>query len=69
MSRRTAQSSGVEIIYQPGADATPDGELNALAAVYKFLLDCSERKEAAQPDRPNDAKEIKHVRATPNNSR
>ena len=27
------------IVYRPRPDASPESELNALAAVYKFLLD------------------------------
>jgi hypothetical protein len=52
------------ISYRARDDATPEGELNALASVYRFALDSSERKKAASPDRPDDAKESKHVRAT-----
>ena len=37
--------SDPRIHYAPRAAATPEGELNALAAVYKFVLDCHTRKE------------------------
>lgn len=46
--------SGAHIAYTPRPDATPEAELSALAAVYKFLV---ERKEAAPESRPDDAKE------------
>lgn len=32
------------ITYTPRPDATPEGELNALAAVYAFVLKCGEEK-------------------------
>jgi hypothetical protein len=38
-------SSG--IVYRPRQDATPEGELSALSAVYKFLLDCRAKKYPA----------------------
>jgi hypothetical protein len=44
------------ITYTPRPDATPEGELSALSAVYKFILDCHERKKAARPGRPVSAK-------------
>ena len=51
MSRRTAQSSGVEIIYQPRADATTEAERDALANVLRFILfeSSAGKKEAAEP--------------------
>lgn len=42
-------------------DATPKGELSALSSVYRFILDCDAKKEAAPESRPDDAKEIKNV--------
>ena len=35
------------IIYTPRSDATPENELNALAAVYKLLLDLLNGRDAA----------------------
>lgn len=35
------------ISYAPHPDATPEAELSALAGVYKFVLDCHARKNAA----------------------
>jgi hypothetical protein len=50
------------ISYTPNPDATPEGEKSALAAVYKFLLDCYEKKKGGPTTAPNDAKKIKSVR-------
>jgi hypothetical protein len=36
---------GYRIAYKPIADATPEGELAALASVYRFLLDRHERRD------------------------
>ena len=33
------------ISYVPRSDVTPEGELNALAAVYRFIFDCKAKKE------------------------
>lgn len=47
------------IAYTPRPDATPESELDALAAVYAFVLECHERQKVADPtgDR-NEAKEV-----------
>jgi hypothetical protein len=37
------------IIYRSRPDATPEAELNALATVYRFILDCHAKKIAAEP--------------------
>ncbi len=37
--------SDVRIVYRPRPDATPEGELAALANVYRFILRCAEGKE------------------------
>jgi len=50
--------SELRIVYTPSADATPEGEASALAAVYRFLLDRHVKQEAARPGGPHDAKEI-----------
>jgi hypothetical protein len=44
-------------------DATPEAEYEALSTVYRFVLDCHARKEAAEQSGPNDAKETHHARA------
>ena len=35
------------ITYASRPEATPEGELSALAAVYRFILDCNAKKKAA----------------------
>ena len=41
--------SNPPIVYTPCLGATPEGELNALASVYRFILDCHAKKMAAEP--------------------
>jgi hypothetical protein len=50
-----SKSSATQILYTPRCDVTPDGELNALAAVYKFILDCRTKQEGGPPTAPDDA--------------
>jgi hypothetical protein len=49
------------VTYTPRSDATPEGELNMLANVYRFILDCHAKKMAVEPapepDGRDDAKE------------
>jgi hypothetical protein len=59
MSRRTAQNSEVEITYIPRPNVTSDGELDALAAVYRFILDCCTEKKATRPGGPERPERIK----------
>ena len=55
------------LTYTPRPDTTPEAELNALAAVYRFILDCHAKKKVAEPDSRNDTaivtntKEVSHV--------
>jgi hypothetical protein len=42
------------VTYSPRPDATPEGELTALAAVYRFLLDRRERSDVAAADGPEE---------------
>jgi hypothetical protein len=44
------------ITYIPHPDTAPEAELSALVAVYKFVLDCRAKKEAAPESRPDDAR-------------
>jgi hypothetical protein len=39
--------SAPRITYVPRPDATQEAELNALASVYRFILDCRAKKNAA----------------------
>ena len=63
--------SNPPIFYTPRPDATPEGELNALASVYRFILDCHAKKIAAEPDSCNGAaivtntEEVSHVEQRP----
>ena len=47
-------SGGPRIEYVPRDNATPEGELTALANVYRFLLDRRERSEVAAADGPEE---------------
>ena len=47
------------IKYTPRPDATPETELDALAAMYAFVLECQAKKEAA--DATGDRNEVKEV--------
>jgi hypothetical protein len=44
------------ISYTPRANTTSEAEIGALANVYKFVLDCRAKKEAAPESRPDDAR-------------
>jgi len=48
--------SSPHITYASRPDATPEGELSALAACYRFIFDCRAKKEAATESRPDDAR-------------
>jgi hypothetical protein len=47
-------SSDLHISYCPLPDATPESELEALAAVYSFLIQSHANREAAATDGGND---------------
>jgi hypothetical protein len=50
--------SAPRITYVPRSDATPESELDALAAVYAFILQCHESRKVADPTGdPDEAKE------------
>ena len=48
------------VTYAPCPNATPEGELNALAAVYCLVLNRHVSKEAARPGGPDARKENLH---------
>ncbi len=49
------------VVYTPHADATPETELVALAAVYRFILDRAGTRDRTLNSGPVDAaKETKH---------
>ncbi len=45
--------NSARITYTPRRDATPETEVTALANVFRYVLDCHARKEAAPESRPN----------------
>src|SRR5215217_7573523 len=51
--------------YRPRSDATPEGELSALAAVYAFVLKCHEQKLAAGGGDGENTAEGDHVGESP----
>ncbi|MBA3426749.1 MAG: hypothetical protein H0U04_19920 [Rubrobacter sp.] len=53
--------SSPNVTYASRPDATPEGELSALSAVYRFILDAHPMKEAAPESRSDDAKGFKNV--------
>jgi hypothetical protein len=57
--------SAPRITYVPRPDATQEAELNALASVYRFILDSSAKENAAGVTSTNgdDAKGSQHDRA------
>jgi hypothetical protein len=56
------QPSNNRISYSPCPDATPESELDALAAVYAFVLEAHAKKKAAVPSGPeNGVKEDQHA--------
>ena len=58
-------SSNPRLVYTPRQDATPEGELNALASIYRFILfENSTRKEATRTGGPDDAeRSLNEIRA------
>jgi hypothetical protein len=51
------------ITYTSHPDATPEAELNVLAHVYRFILDCHAKKLATEPaSEPNDRNDAAIVR-------
>ena len=40
--------SNPRIAYAPRPDATPEGELNALASIYRFVLDSAQKNAAGR---------------------
>jgi hypothetical protein len=57
-----SKSSGTEITYTPRPDAAPEAELDALASVYRFILDFHTKKKAnkltPEPVGRDDVKEL-----------
>ena len=58
--------SSSRITYTPRPDATPEGELDALASVYAYISKCGlARRKGGVGCTAGDAKEIKNARANP----
>jgi hypothetical protein len=54
--------SDPRITYIPLPDASPESELDALVAIYAFVLETHAKKKAAVPSGPeNGVKEDQHV--------
>ncbi len=54
------------ITYTPRPDATPEGELNALAVVYRFILCCAAKKKNPSPTAVDlRHEEVSHVEQLP----
>jgi hypothetical protein len=53
--------SDIRIAYVQRPDATPEAELNVLANVYRFILDCHAKKIAAELDSCNDAAIVRNT--------
>ena len=49
------------ITYTPRSGATPEAELNVLANVFRFILDCYGKKNAAESDSCNDAAVVRNM--------
>jgi hypothetical protein len=54
--------SNPRIVYTPHPNATPETELSALAAAYRFILDCHAKKKATSPGGPDDAEDMENDR-------
>ena len=55
------------LFYVPREDATPEGKLATLAAVYAFILECHENRKAAEKtdgDEGGEAAEHKRAEGT-----
>ena len=52
-----------KVVYRPRADATPERELSALVAAYRYLIfDCHASEKGACPGAPDDAERLKNDR-------
>jgi hypothetical protein len=51
--------------YTAHRDATAEIEHSTLAHIYKFVLDCHAKKEAAPDSRPEDARKDQDARTYP----
>ena len=55
--------SSPRITYTPHPDASPESEISALVAAYRFIIfDCDGGKKGARPGAPDDAEGLKDDR-------
>ena len=52
--------NSTHITYTRRSDTSSEAEVATLGAIYKFVLDCHAKKEAAPESRPDDAKGFKY---------
>ncbi len=52
--------ASARVAYSARTGATPEAELNAIASVYRFIIESHAKKKATRPSGPDDAKEIKN---------
>ena len=58
--------SSPRVTYVPRPDATLEGEINALADVYRYILDCaSKKKAAAECDQHRDGDDGTEIKGDP----
>ena len=50
------------VVYTPHEGTAPQGELDALCAAYRFILDCHAEKKGGPDNRPEDARKDRHAR-------
>src|SRR4051812_5546988 len=43
-----ASASSADLTYKPRPDASPEAEVRALARIYRFLIECHQRRIAAE---------------------
>ena len=53
------------ITYALRTDTTQEAEISTLANVYRFVLDCHAKKEAAPESRPDDARKDQNAGTHP----
>ena len=61
--------TSARVAYSSRPDAMPEGEINALASVYRFVLDCHTKKKGTGPGGHDDAEESNDRTAEPKYNR
>jgi hypothetical protein len=57
------------ISYSGSLETSPETEAPVLCSVYKFVLDCHAKKEAAPENRPDDGTKVKEDSANEHDSK